>query len=131
MNKGKAMKILIATAIAILLIATACSGGDDLSVTTNQVGFSAGPTTTTESDEADSSEVIEVFSEPAPVTTEPTVTTAAPVIAEPSQASDSTRDRLAEVMPKGNVVYLDGINPEDVPEYFYHPANFWYQNSFS
>ena len=110
------MKTLIATAIAILLIATACSGGDDLSVTTDQVGFSAGPTTTTESDEADSSEVIEVFSEPAPVTTEPTVTTAAPVAAEPSQASDSTRDRLAEVMPKGNVVYSDGINPEDVPK---------------
>ena len=107
------MKILIATAIAILLVATACSGGDDLSVTTNQVGFPAGPTTTTESDEADSSEVIEVSSEPAP-TTEPTVTTVAPVVSEPSQASDSTRDRLAEVMPKGNVVYLDGINPEDI-----------------
>ena len=141
------MKILIAAFIAILLIATACSGGDDLSVTTNQVGFPAGPTTTTESDEADSSEAIEVSSEPAPVTTEPTATTAAPVTTEPPRASDSPtyfytvpgdttyfypglhvlitteqppgasnliRDRLAEVMPRGNVVYLDGINPEDI-----------------
>ena len=68
------MKILIATAIAILLVATACSGGDDLSVTTNQVGFPAGPTTTTESD--GSSNLVEVSSEPAPVTTESIATTA-------------------------------------------------------
>ena len=73
------MKILIAAAIAILLVATACSGGDDLSVTTNQVGFPAGPTTTTESD--GSSNLVEVFSEPAP-TTEPTAATEASVTTE-------------------------------------------------
>ena len=73
------MKILIATAIAILLVATACSGGGDLSVTTNQVGFPAGPTTTTESD--GSSNLVEVSSEPAP-TTEPTAATEASVTTE-------------------------------------------------
>ena len=80
------MKILIATAIAILLVATACSGGDDLSVTTNQVGFPAGPTTTTESD--GSSNLVEVSSEPAP-TTEP------PAATEASVTTESTTTTLA------------------------------------
>ena len=99
------MKVLIATAIAILLVATACSGGDDLSVTTNQVGFSAGPTTTTESD--GSSNLVEVFSEPAPVTTEPTTTTAAPIAAEPSEtvsASAADGSVTYKTTPQGKEV---------------------------